>query len=347
MASETAAKRSPVADNLRRRAAERTGAAEPSSRRTAMVVQGGGLRSVATCGTVAALNHLGLTHAFDRVYAVSSGAVNAAYFLTEEADIGITVYLDDVLDHRFLNYLRWRKIMDLEYFFDDVVNGLKQHDTAAMRAHATELLVITTDEVTGEPRWFSSHDESVNFYDALKASCSLPVIYPHQVDLAGRTYIDGGYNEPLPLLTPLAEGVYSDILVLMSRHVSERYSRKSSITDRLLEEQVLRRKLSAPVFELYKKRSERYNRAVEITEKGVYEHENGRRTRVGFVCPDRDKEVSRFDKNQDRLADVAYSCWLNTFRFFGVEEGSDRASFDAMYREAQEKARKANSARAE
>lgn len=116
---------SQVARNIQQRATDRAHGVSDSSVRTALVVHGGGLRSVASCGTLAALNRLGLTNAFDTLYAVSSGAVNGAYFLTDQSALGITVYLEDVNNSRFVNFFRLAKMMDLEYLFDEVVQARK------------------------------------------------------------------------------------------------------------------------------------------------------------------------------------------------------------------------------
>ncbi|MDX1503308.1 MAG: patatin-like phospholipase family protein [Thermoanaerobaculia bacterium] len=319
-----------VVESLRRRADERRAGLPPSEGRTALVVQGGGLRSIASCATLAALNRLGLTEAFDCVYAVSSGAVNAAYFVTEQAALGVTVYLEDVTDHRFFNLWRPRKMMDLEFFFDDVVLDLKRHDTEKMVGAATEVRVITTHERTGEPRWFSSREHpEVDFYAALKASCSLPVVYPTEVEVDGASYVDGGYWEPLPLLTPVREALYSDILVAMTRHTGDWYLEGPRLKDHLVTWPLLRLDLSKPVFEAYKSRGRRYNEALRIVRRGQ-DVQGEHQTRVAAVAPDESAQVGRFEKRPERLADSAYCCWRKTFELFGVEEGSDRQSFDEI-----------------
>lgn len=330
----TSASGATVAESILKRAEERRRGMSDSPLRTALVVHGGGMRSVASCGTVAALNELGLTNAFDAVFGVSSGAVNAAYFLSKQAALGVTVYLEDVNNLRFVNFFRFWKMMDLDYFFDDIVLARKKHDAERLRSHPTELRVIATDAQTADARWFSSKEENVDFYAALKASCSLPIVYPGGVKVNGRTYLDGGYWEPIPMLTAVHEGAFSHILVALTKQISEPYTGEGSLVDRFIIDPLIRRDLPDPVYSLYQTRWQRYNQAINMLHTGFFEHDAGNKTRLASIVPSAECEVSRFEKRASRLADSAFSCWARTFAFFGQERGADRKSFDHALVEA-------------
>jgi predicted patatin/cPLA2 family phospholipase len=316
-----------VAENILRRRSEREGSANASSGlRTALVIQGGTLRSVASCGAAAALNYMGLTNAFDTVYGASSGAVNAAYFLSNQSALGITVYLDDVNNKRFINFLRVWKMMDLEFFFDEIVRKRKKHDLAALLRHPTELKVLTTCLEDERTVWFSSRDPKIDLYDVMKASCALPLIYGRGVRIGNKSYTDGVVTEPIPAITPLS-GDYTDILVLMTRHMSYRETDRLGLATCLFLAPVIRWQLGPALYRSYRSRAKPYNRAAEIIAAGEHRRADGKIIRVGYICPDADAVPHRFEMGRDRLEAAAYSSWRNAFAFFGRTAGADRGAF--------------------
>jgi predicted patatin/cPLA2 family phospholipase len=323
-----------VAEAVLQRASERASSPHATSPlKVALVVQGGTLRSVASCGAAAALNALGLTNAFDTVYGASSGSVNAAYFLSAQAALGVSVYLDDVNNRRFLNFLRLNKMIDLEFFFDEIVMERKKHNLTALRSHPTELKILTVDLIAEAAHWFSSKDTELDVYAALKASCALPLIYGRGVPVGPYRCIDGYVVEPMPLLTPLA-GDYTHILVLLTRHVSVRQKPGSDgILGRLVDA-LIGREIGPKLNEQYRNRWKRYNLAADAISAGCFVHPDGRRTEIAFACPTPDAEAHRFEKRRDRLADAAYSSWRATFELFGKTSGADRASFDQAVKDA-------------
>ena len=316
-----------VAVNIRERARQRAaGQYEPKGIKTALVVQGGALRGIASCASAAALDYLNLSNAFDKVYGISSGALNAAYFLTNQAALGVTVYSEDVTSSRFFDPFRVRNMMDLEYLFRDIVLSRKLHDHQALVTHPTELLVVVTDYETGEPVWFSSKDTSTDLYQVMKASCALPLISGCGVAVSGRHFLDSFVNEAIPLTEPLAHG-YTDILVLMTRRVTFREPPKFSLPFRLIVNPILRSILTPVVYDLFQTKWKRYNEMAELIQGGAAESLNGNHTRIAHISPD--LEPGRFEKNAAHLLDTAYSSWRKTFTFFGVSEGASRAEFDA------------------
>jgi len=90
-----------------------------SSRKLALVIEGGGMRGVISAGSLLALDLLGFRELFDEIYATSAGGVNAAYFLSGQGKLGMTVYFDDIANRRFINPWRLFKIVDVDYAVSD------------------------------------------------------------------------------------------------------------------------------------------------------------------------------------------------------------------------------------
>jgi predicted patatin/cPLA2 family phospholipase len=316
-----------VAENIVTRALERAnGTISPKNLKTALVVQGGTLRAVASCGAVAALNSLGLTNAFDTVYGGSSGAINAAYFLSHQAALAVTAYLEDANSSRFLNLFRFYKMLDLDFLFNEVVFKLKKHDVKSFINHPSEFKVVTTNLNTTKAVWFSSKNKNINIYDAIKASCALPVFYRKSIKIEGSKYIDGCIKEPMPIITPLTMD-YTDILVMMSRDISFRHTGKIGPHTKFLFEPLIKQELNKIFYNLYRERWKLYNMAVNIIESGIYCRSDGHSIRIGYICPDPEDVVGNFEKNREFLGKAAYSSWRNTYRFFDTTYGSTYADF--------------------
>jgi NTE family protein len=93
------------------------------------------------------------------------------------------------------------------------------------RSAAIDLYVAATDVATGEAHIFRKHEMSAK---AMLASSCLPQLMP-PVQIAGRTYWDGGFSSNPPLW-PLLEGGAADetLLVLLSPRIELSVPRSAS-----------------------------------------------------------------------------------------------------------------------
>ena len=186
-----------------------------SSRKLALVIEGGGMRGVVSAGSLLALDLLGFRELFDEIYATSAGGVNAAYFLSGQGKLGMTVYFDDIANRRFINPWRLFKIVDVDYAYDHVVSLEKPLDDAAIRASPVRFLLSVTDARSGLNELLDVRDRPEPIPLLLKASSALPVLYNRRIALDGREYVDGGLSDSLPIAGAIANGC-TDVLVLAS-----------------------------------------------------------------------------------------------------------------------------------
>src|SRR4051812_20785555 len=77
---------------------ERKGKAAPfnDGRSIALVHFGGIMTGVRGAGALVALDELGLTHAFDDIYATSAGFPNACFFLTNNIHMASKIYSENL-----------------------------------------------------------------------------------------------------------------------------------------------------------------------------------------------------------------------------------------------------------
>ena len=310
---------SSVLENVRTRSVE-INQRRSASTRTALIVPGGVRRAICNCAALAALNNLGIRH-FDSVYAVSAGAINAAYGLANQAALGVTIYLEEVSKFRFINPLRFWNIIDLDYLFREVIHGTKPLDIPALEANPSQLRVLTADITNGQAKWFTADTDDMT--DILKAACSTEVPSSRPVSIQGNLYRDGYLLEPIPLFSALKEN-YTDILVLLNKPLIQKDAPVASWLQKGIINPWNKKAFGAGLVQRCENSWREYNRALEIVSNGRYEKADGKIIQIAAIAPD--VEVGMFELNTGRLFRAACSSWKNTFRAFEAEE-SGRGPF--------------------
>lgn len=186
----------PVLELLRERRAK---ASSPGSRddgyKLGLAVEGGGMRGIVSAAMLSALEDLGFSKAFDAIYAASSGAINAAYFLVGETWYPLSIYYDDLTTRKFLDFrrpLRRRAMLDLDYAFDVVVDHAKPLDYGAVLESPIPLHVAVTFVDTLVAEAVSRFESKDDLKAALKASGWLPLAAQGTATFRGRPAVDGG-----------------------------------------------------------------------------------------------------------------------------------------------------------
>ena len=185
-------------------------------RKLGLVIEGGSVRAASSAGGAVVLAQLGYSNTFDNVYATSSGVMNAAYFISNQPLTGISVYFENCVSRRFVNPLRFWKIIDADYIFDKVAVDEKPLDTECVLASPSRLQVAALDCADGEGFMIDTKTSDTPLLQCLKASAAIPVFYNRAVEVDGRKCIDGGLRIPFPLKQAIEQGC-TDILVMLTR----------------------------------------------------------------------------------------------------------------------------------
>jgi len=167
-----------------------------------LVMEGGTIQGVFSSGVMSAFQKHNLRPRIHSIYAVSSGAHNAAYFLSGSSDIGREIYYDYLLKrHSFLKHLSpkivIRKIWDLfihRKSFDII-------DLEYVKELETEVLHINFDRIKNTPikfyvRVFDPKTRKNLFLDAKEHTMERVIqsskVPPYAYTMHDTGYIDGG-----------------------------------------------------------------------------------------------------------------------------------------------------------
>ena len=201
-----------------------------NSVKTAMVVEGGAMRGIFSCGIFDEFIANDF-YPFDLCLGVSAGASNAAVYLAKMHGRNLKIYLDYSLRPEFIRYGRFfagGHLMDLDWMWNITRDDLPI-DTDTLLAQHSQFLATVTCAETGVADYLTPTADEL--FDVLKASSALPLFYRDTVSLRGRQWSDGGVADAIPVREAHRRGARR-ILVIRSRPSG--YQKRPSKADVLL-----------------------------------------------------------------------------------------------------------------
>jgi predicted patatin/cPLA2 family phospholipase len=184
-------------------------------RKTALIVEGGAMRGAWAAGVLGYLQERGRRQ-FDLVYAASSGACSAAYFVANMWEPGLTIWRELACNVvRKSNFLRHKPIIDLAYLVDHVFRKRVPLSVEALQQAPTRFFILLTDCLTGEPVYFHVCDDRV--FAALRATASMPLATRGFDFVDGKPYADGGVADPIPIRRAIQDGA-TDLTVVLTHN---------------------------------------------------------------------------------------------------------------------------------
>jgi len=184
-------------------------------RKTALIVEGGAMRGAWAAGVLAYLQERGRRQ-YDFVYAASSGACSAAYFVANMWEPGLTIWRELACNVvRKSNFLRRKPIIDLAYLVDHVIRQRIPLSVEALQKAPTKFFIVLTGCHTGEPVYFHVCDDRV--FAALRATASMPLATRGYDFVDGQPYADGGVADPIPIRRAIQDGA-TDITVVLTHN---------------------------------------------------------------------------------------------------------------------------------
>jgi predicted patatin/cPLA2 family phospholipase len=190
-------------------------AGSDARRKTALIVEGGAMRGAWAAGVLAYLQERGLRQ-YDLVYAASSGACSAAYFVADMWEPGLAIWRELACNVvRKSNFLRRKPIIDLAYLVDHIIRKRVPLSVEALQKAPTKFFIVLTDCHTGEAVYFHACDDRV--FAALRATSSMAMATRGFDYVDGQPYADGGVADPIPIRRAIQDGA-TDITVVLTHN---------------------------------------------------------------------------------------------------------------------------------
>ncbi len=268
------------------------------NKQTGLVLEGGGMRGVFTCGVLDWLldHHI----QFPYTVAVSAGACNGLSYMSRQRGRAKYSNIDMLAQYKYIGmkYL-WTQhsILNQELLYKDFPERLVPYDFEAYKANPAVFEMVTTNCLTGLPNYLSERNNYRRLVRIAKASSSLPYVCP-VVMVDRMPMLDGGIVDSIPVERAMATGHAHNVVVL----TRNRGYRKPG------------RDIHIPYFiyrrfprlrEVLSHRCECYNRQLELVER--LEDEG----KITVVRPQEKMSVDRLEENTAKLEalyEEGYAC---------------------------------------
>lgn len=193
--------------------------------KSALILEGGGMRGVFTCGVLDNLMDRGLR--FPYTIGVSAGACNGLSFMSRQRGRAKYSNIDLLEKYKYigLKYLfRQGNIMDFRLLFDDLPEHILPYDYDTYFQNPDRFVMVTTSCQTGKACYFEERRSKEKVIEVVKASSSLPFVCPiAYVD--GQPMLDGGIADSIPVQRAFDEG-FTHNLVVLTRNKGYRKKKK-------------------------------------------------------------------------------------------------------------------------
>lgn len=257
-------------------------------RKTALVLEGGGMRGVFTSGVLDAFMKHDLT--FPYIVAVSAGACNGMSYVSHQPRRARISNIDYLARYKYIglrHLVTQGCIFDRELLYDKFPNQYLPFDFDTFFSSPMTFEMVTTNCLTGQPMYLSERHDRQRALDIVRASSSLPYV-SKIVDVDGIPMLDGGIVDSIPLQHAIDMGHPTNVLVL-TRNRGYRDTGKDRKIPRFIYRKYPRLRVALS------RRLAAYNAQLEYVER--MEDEG----RVICIRPERPMEVDRIEKDIAKL----------------------------------------------
>lgn len=257
-------------------------------RKTALVLEGGGMRGVFTSGVLDAFMKHNLT--FPYIVAVSAGACNGMSYVSHQPRRARISNIDYLARYKYIglrHLVTQGCIFDRELLYDKFPNQYLPFDFDTFFSSPMTFEMVTTNCLTGQPMYLSERHDRQRALDIVRASSSLPYV-SKIVDVDGIPMLDGGIVDSIPLQHAIDMGHPTNVLVL-TRNRGYRNTGKDMKIPRFIYRKYPRLRVALS------RRLAAYNAQLEYVER--MEDEG----RVICIRPEHPMEVDRIEKDIAKL----------------------------------------------
>lgn len=252
---------------------------------------GGGLRGIYAAGIFDYCLERGIR--FDLCIGVSAGSANVTSYLAGQRGRNYPFYADYPFRRQYMgagNFLRKGSYLNLDYVYRTLSNsgGENPLDYPAIVQNPAGLVVVATNALTGQVKYFGKDDLKQDDYSILKASSAIPFVCK-PCEVGGVPYYDGALSDPVPVERAFFLGC-DRVVVLLSR---PRGLPRPVGKDEAFAKRIQKRYPLAA--EALRHRAERYDEGVAVAER--YEAQG----KVLIVAPDDTCGLETLTKDKEAL----------------------------------------------
>ena len=271
--------------------------------KSALVLEGGGMRGVFTCGVLDYLMDNKIR--FPYSVGVSAGACNGLSYMSHQRGRGKYSNIDLLAKYKYMGirpFLKGRGLIDQKLLFHRFPDRILPYNYKAYAENTNRFEMVTTDCLSGRPCYWEEKVDERRIIDIVKASSSLPYACPI-VYVDGKPMLDGGIVDSIPLQRAYDQG-YENCVVVLTRNRGYRKSDREVIVPRFIYKEYPRLRVAL------RNRNKVYNEQLEMVER--LEDEG----KIKVIRPLKPIVVDRMETNVRKLTDLyeeGYDCARKMF----------------------------------
>ncbi len=259
--------------------------------KTALIMEGGAMRGMFTCGVMDVLMENGIT--FDGAAGISAGAVFGCNFKSRQAGRPVRYNKKYCRDPRYCSIRSLIKTGDLygaDFCYRELPDILDPFDRKAFAENPMAFYAGATDIETGKCVYHLCPDGGDKDMLWFRASASMPVV-SRPVRIDGHEYLDGGISDAVPYRYMENQGYDRNVIIL----TQPKGYRKKQETSLLMK--FFLRKIPK-IREAMERRHEMYNRQMDELDRMEAEQA------ALIIRPPEDLRIGHTEKNPDELERV-------------------------------------------
>lgn len=263
-----------------------------------LILEGGGMRGVFTCGVLDNLMDRGIR--FPYTIGVSAGACNGLSYMSEQRGRGKFSNIDLLEKYRYIGLKQLMfngNIMDFDLLFHKFPEEIIPYHYDKFAACKERFEMVTTSCRTGRACYYDEKMDPVRIIDIVKASSSLPFVSPiSYVD--GEPMLDGGIADSIPLLRARELGFDNNLVVLTRNKGYRKPQKPTAVPWFFYRKYPLLR-------EAIRRRNALYNEQIDLVERLEDKGE------LVVIRPQKPITVDRIERDTRKLLDLyneGYEC---------------------------------------
>ena len=259
--------------------------------KTALIMEGGAMRGMFTCGVMDVLMENSIT--FDGAAGISAGAVFGCNFKSGQIGRPIRYNKEYCRDPRYCSIRSLFRTGDLygaDFCYRELPDVLDPFDRDAFAGNPMAFYAGATDVETGECVFHLCTDGGETDMLWFRASASMPIV-SRPVRIGDRCYLDGGIADAVPYAYMQEQGYDRNVIILTQ---PGGYRKKQETTPVM---KLLLRRLPK-IREAMEHRHEMYNRQMDELDRMETE-----KTAL-IIRPPEDLRIEHIEKNPDELERV-------------------------------------------
>ena len=271
--------------------------------KTGVVLEGGGMRGVFTCGVLDYFMDKKIR--FPYTIGVSAGACNGLSYMSGQRGRAKFSNIDllEQYDYIGVKYLfKKRNIMDFDLLFREFPEHILPYDYDAYFSSPERFVMVTTNCLTGEANYFEEKQDKERVVDIVRASSSLPFVCPI-VYVDNVPMLDGGIVDSIPLMHARKDGYTRNVVVLTRNRGYRKDIQGTKVPSFIY-------KKYPHLREAINRRSHVYNEQLELVERLEDAGE------ITVIRPQKPIVVDRIERDVKKLTDLyeeGYACAAEFF----------------------------------